>query len=86
MKYIKYFENIDESEISRICDQYGIENWTIREGLVDVDGYVNLGDKGLEKLPLKFGVVSVKSCFKKFTHLLNNNIKNIKKWYLLFNI
>ena len=40
-------------------EDYGITNykWS-KEGLLDVDGDVNLNDKGLDKLPFKFGKVS----------------------------
>jgi hypothetical protein len=56
MKWIKTFESI--SEIERLCKEYGIENWTINsEGLVDVDGDVNLSDRGLTKMPINFGRV-----------------------------
>jgi hypothetical protein len=54
-----------ESEVAKICDEYGIRNWTLNsEGLVDVNSSVNLDldlvrhDKELTKLPLKFGEVT----------------------------
>jgi hypothetical protein len=41
--------------IESVCKKYSIQNWTInKDGSIDVDGYVNLSDKGLDKLPLKF--------------------------------
>jgi hypothetical protein len=56
MKWIKTFESI--SEIERLCNEYGIENWTINnEGLVDVDGSVDLSNKRLAKIPINFGRV-----------------------------
>jgi hypothetical protein len=56
MKWIKTFEGI--SEIERLCKEYGIENWTINsEGLVDVDGDVDLSYMGLTKIPINFGRV-----------------------------
>ena len=67
MKYLKIYENFQsEEEITRICQRYGIRNFTINNGLVDVDGNVNLdiqilsfrGLPVLTKLPLKFGHVS----------------------------
>jgi hypothetical protein len=70
MKYLKkyrLFESnsnatfliADESEIHSICKEYGIENYTINgDGSIDVDGSVDLNDKGLNKLPLKFNKVS----------------------------
>jgi hypothetical protein len=59
MKYIKLFENYkSDEEIHLICKKYGIENYTINNGVVDVNGDVNLDDKVLTKIPLNFGVVS----------------------------
>jgi hypothetical protein len=56
MKWIKTFESI--SEIERLCNEYGIENWTINsDGLVDVDGDVYLRQKQLTKIPINFGRV-----------------------------
>jgi len=46
-------------EIHRICEEYSIEKYTINDdGSIDVDGNVNLFDKRLTKLPLKFNNVS----------------------------
>jgi len=57
MKYLKYFES--NKSIDAICIKYGIKNYHINEdGTVDVDGHVNLYNKRLEKIPLKFGYVS----------------------------
>ena len=53
MKYLKYFKSNDS-----ICKEYGIKNYTIKGGLVNVDGHVKLSDKKLTKIPLKFGYVS----------------------------
>jgi hypothetical protein len=68
MKYLKLFESHQtEAEVAEICKTYGIENWTLNsDGLVDVDGHVNLNGKvlytigrySLEKLPLRFGTVT----------------------------
>jgi hypothetical protein len=60
MRYLKLFEGYQsESEVAKICDKYGIENWSINsDGLVDVDGSVFLNHKRLTKLPLKFGKVT----------------------------
>jgi len=58
MKYIKLFESFQsDEEIHLICKKYGIENYTINNGVVDVNGDVHLDDKGLAKIPLNFGVV-----------------------------
>ena len=39
-------------------EDYGITNYKWRGKLLDVDGYVNLSNKNLSKLPFKFGKVS----------------------------
>ena len=46
--------------IKDICDKYGIQNWKINpdNGLVDVEGDVDLSKKKLKKIPIKFGMVS----------------------------
>ena len=56
MKYLKLFE--DHSSIESICQKYGIKNFEIVDGLVNVDGTVDLYGKELSKLPVKFGKVS----------------------------
>ena len=56
MRYLKIYE--DFSDINSICRKYRIENYTIVDGRVNVDGDVNLSSKGLTKLPLNFGVVT----------------------------
>ncbi len=59
MKYIKLFESMTEVEVEKICKNHGIENWSInKDGLVDVDGDVNLAFRDLTKLPLQFGRVT----------------------------
>ncbi|MCK9471926.1 MAG: hypothetical protein M0Q88_09265, partial [Bacilli bacterium] len=60
MKYIRTFnENINSSEIEAICNEYNIENYIINEDdSIDVDGNVDLFNKGLKVLPLKFRKVS----------------------------
>ncbi len=58
MRYLKLFEGYNhfESEIADICKEYNIDNFFINpDGLVDVDGDVNLDYKKLNKyIPLKF--------------------------------
>ena len=57
MKHIRLFESF--SDIGSICDEYGITNYTINsDGSIDVDGDVNLTNKKLTKLPVKFNKVS----------------------------
>jgi hypothetical protein len=60
MKLFRYKNFIKESkeDIDLICKKFGIENYTINEGSIDIDGDVDLYDKGLTKIPLKFGKVS----------------------------
>ena len=57
MKHLKLFENFQD--IDSICKKFGIKNYTVNpDGSVDVDDDVDLSNKGLTKLPLKFGRVS----------------------------
>jgi hypothetical protein len=57
MIYLKEYNNYD-NQVAEICKKFGIRNWSIRDGLVDVDGHVYLSHRRLTKLPLKFGRVS----------------------------
>ena len=60
-KLFRYKNFIKESkeDIDSICKNFGIKNYTINEdSTIDVDGDVNLRNKRLTKLPLKFGKVS----------------------------
>ena len=55
MRYLKLFEN---KNIEEICKEFKIKNWTLNpDGTVDVEGDVNICDKNLYKIPLKFGIV-----------------------------
>ena len=59
MRYLKMFEGYQsESEVREICKRYGISNWSLEGGLLNVDDNVYLGHRGLTELPLKFGVVT----------------------------
>ena len=68
MKLLRYKNFIKESkedidyisgDIKRKCKKFGIKNYTINEdSTIDVDGNVYLRNKGLTKIPLKFGKVS----------------------------
>ena len=64
MRYLKIYENYQtEAEVAKICKKYGIKNWSINsDGLVDVDGDVDLFKRSLKKLPLKFGKVTGDFC------------------------
>ena len=71
MKYLKLFE--DHNSIEKICREYEIENFTIHDGLVNVDDNVYLHEKGLSKIPVKFGeVFGVFSCNNNFLTSLEN--------------
>ena len=59
MKYLKLYEQLQsENEIIKILTTYGIINYTINNGFVDVDGDVNLYKEKLTKIPVKFGEVN----------------------------
>ena len=59
MKYLKLFESMTRKEVKEICYKYRINNWTLRpDGLVDVDGNVNILSQNITKLPLRFGKVT----------------------------
>jgi len=50
---------MQDKDIHKICKKYGIKNYIINgDGSIDVDGDVDLSNKGLTKLPLKFNNVS----------------------------
>ncbi len=54
---IKLFESF--KEIKDICEEYGIENYTINsDGSIDVDGEVILSSIDLKKIPLTFNRVT----------------------------
>ena len=59
MRYLKMFESYQsESEVAEICKKFGIRNWYLERGLINVDGNVNLRNMGLTHIPLKFGEVT----------------------------
>ena len=62
MKYLKkykLFESVNEQEIHDLCKKYDIEYYTINsDGSIDVDSSVDLSDKSLNKIPLKFNKVN----------------------------
>jgi len=47
----------DEVEIKAWLDRMWIENYTIHDGVVDVNGSVDLYGKGLDSIPIQFGHV-----------------------------
>jgi len=80
MKYIKLFESFEDSafRINKICKRYNIKDYTINpDGSIDVDGYVNLHNENLTKIPLKFNKVNDHfNCnFNKLTSLEGSPIK-----------
>ncbi len=59
MKHLKLFESFGKKDIHKICKEFGIYNYTINEDdSIDVNGDVDLYDKNLNSLPLKFRNVS----------------------------
>ena len=84
MRYIKPFnENINSSEIEAICEKYNIKNYIINEdGSIDVDGNVDLYDKKLKVLPLKFRKVSgyFKCSFNELTSL-KGSPQSVGGWF-----
>jgi hypothetical protein len=62
MKYLKkyrLFESVNEEEIHSICKEYDIKNYNINgDGTIDVGGDVDLDNKNLTKLPIRFNHVS----------------------------
>jgi hypothetical protein len=57
---IKTFKSFNESksDIDSICEDYRITNYTIDNGLVNVNGDVDLSHRELTKLPIQFGQVT----------------------------
>ncbi len=57
---IKLFEQFNnEQETHDICEKYDIENYTINpDGSIDVDGDVDLNNKGIFKIPIKFNRIN----------------------------
>ncbi len=75
MRWIKLFESFktDISDIDNTCKEYGITNYTINDGKVDVEGDVNLAYKIKgDKLAIKFG--KIKGDFL----IARNNLKTLE--------
>jgi len=48
-----------KEEIHKICERYDIKNYTINDdGSIDVDGNVNLIERGLKRIPVEFRTVT----------------------------
>jgi len=60
MKYLKtYNESTSNESLEDICRKYGIADYTINgDGSIDVNGDVDISDKGLTGIPIKFRNVS----------------------------
>jgi hypothetical protein len=55
MRYLKLFESYSESDIDSICKKLDIRNYTVNgDGTVDVHNNVNIRNRNLWKIPLKF--------------------------------
>jgi hypothetical protein len=51
--------NPEINKIKRLLKQYNIKNYTIRpDGLVDVDGEVDLSEQRFTTIPIQFGIVN----------------------------
>jgi hypothetical protein len=81
MKYLKLYENFED--IDSICQKFGIKNYTINsDGSIDVDGNVDLIDKGLTKLPLKFrNVTGDFYCYNNQLTTLEGSPQNITGYF-----
>jgi hypothetical protein len=59
MKYLKVFENYQsDEEIDKFCSLHGITNYTIVDGLINVNDDVYLRNHSLTKIPVPFGIVT----------------------------
>jgi hypothetical protein len=87
MKHLKLFESMTEIEVEKICKKYNITNWTLNpDGTVDVEGNVDLANKGLRKLPLKFGRVTGSFwCYKNQLTSLEGCPREIGGSFLCYN-
>ena len=74
---------MSEQEIHDICKKYSIENYSINsDGSVDVDGDVDLSYKNLDRIPIKFNVVTgMFYCNNNNLTSLENCPNEIKSWF-----
>jgi hypothetical protein len=49
---------MDEKSIEDWCSKLGLKNYEIIDGVVNVNGNVNISWKGLTEIPIKFGIVT----------------------------
>jgi hypothetical protein len=89
MKLFRYKNFIKESkeDIDSICKKFGIRNYTINEdSTIDVDGDVDLYNKRLTKLPLKFRKVSGGFyCFNNQLKSLEGSPLSVGRYFSCFN-
>ena len=65
MRTFKEFQFLNESDgfptseesIHKACEKYGIKDYQIVDGKVNVEGDVDLSRKNLIRLPVRFGIV-----------------------------
>ena len=58
MKYLKKFNEEFGWSVEEWCEGCDIKRYEIEDGLVNVDGDVNISNKGFEKIPIQFGKVT----------------------------
>ncbi len=59
MKYLKVYESYQsDEELSNFCRLHGITNYTIVDGLINVNDDVYLRDHSLTEIPVPFGIVT----------------------------
>jgi hypothetical protein len=60
MKYLKKYKLFEDTvNIEEVCEQYGIENYTVNnDNTVDVDGNVYFRDDNIKLLPVNFNIVN----------------------------
>jgi hypothetical protein len=89
MKLFRYENFIKESkeDIDSICKKFDIRNYTINEdSTIDVDGDVDLYNKRLTKLPLKFRKVSGGFyCFNNQLKSLEGSPLSVGRYFSCFN-
>jgi hypothetical protein len=49
---------MSEKSIEYWCLEIGIENYEIKDGILNVDGHVDISHMNLSEIPIRFGVVS----------------------------
>ena len=81
MKYLKLFEGFED--IDAICQKYAITNYTINsDRSIDVNDGVDLSNKNLDKIPLKFNKVSGNfNCGNNQLISLEGSPKEVGSWF-----